>query len=88
MPVVSGRARSTGPLPARRLGRSGEGFHVVVGPRRATAKPSLFSGDWCPLFTSPVVGESVQERFLNSSAVLMEDKSYRPNRRPGYRKPT
>ena len=46
-------------------------------------------GDWYPLFPNPVVGESVLDRLLNSSHhLLLDGKSYRPNRRPGRHKPT
>ncbi len=46
-------------------------------------------GDWYPLFPNPVVGESVLDRLLNSSHhLLMDGKSYQPNRRPGRNKPT
>jgi DNA replication protein DnaC len=39
--------------------------------------------DWYPLFPNAVVGESILDRLLNTShQVLMEGKSYRPQRRP------
>jgi DNA replication protein DnaC len=40
--------------------------------------------DWYPLFPNAVVGESVLDRVINSSNhLLLDGKSYRPNRRPG-----
>jgi hypothetical protein len=40
--------------------------------------------DWYPLFPNAVVGESVLDRVINSSHhLLLDGKSYRPNRRPG-----
>ena len=40
--------------------------------------------DWYPLFPNAVVGESVLDRVINSSHhLLIDGKSYRPNRRPG-----
>lgn len=40
--------------------------------------------DWYPLFPNAVVGESVLDRIINSSHhLLLDGKSYRPNRRPG-----
>jgi DNA replication protein DnaC len=54
-------------------------------PRRSLICTSNRSpSDWYPLFPNAVVGESVLDRLLNSShQVLLEGKSYRPNRRPG-----
>jgi DNA replication protein DnaC len=44
--------------------------------------------DWYPLFPNAVVGESVLDRVINTSHhLLMDGKSYRPNRRPGRAKP-
>ncbi len=40
--------------------------------------------DWYGLFPNPVVAEGVLDRLINSSHhVLMDGKSYRPNKRPG-----
>ena len=40
--------------------------------------------DWYPLFPNAVVGESVLDRVINTSHhLLMDGKSFRPNRRPG-----
>lgn len=62
-------------LVAERVGRPGHS--LVLASNRA---PS----DWYPLFPNAVVGESVLDRVLNSSHhLLLEGKSYRPNRRPG-----
>ena len=54
-------------------------------PRRSLICTSNRSpSDWYPLFPNAVVGESILDRLLNSSHhVLLEGKSYRPNRRPG-----
>ncbi len=54
-------------------------------PRRSLICTSNRSpSDWYPLFPNAVVGESVLDRLLNTSHhVLLEGKSYRPNRRPG-----
>jgi DNA replication protein DnaC len=39
--------------------------------------------DWYPLFPNPVVAESLLDRLVNAShLVLMDGKSYRPSRRP------
>ena len=54
-------------------------------PRRSLICTSNRSpSDWYPLFPNAVVGESVLDRLLNTSHhMLLEGKSYRPNRRPG-----
>jgi DNA replication protein DnaC len=54
-------------------------------PGRALVMTSNRSpADWYPLFPNAVVGESVLDRVINTSHhLLMEGKSYRPNRRPG-----
>ena len=42
--------------------------------------------DWYPLFPNPVVAESVLDRLINTAHhVLMDGRSYRPNKRPGRR---
>lgn len=62
-------------LVCERVGRPGKA--MVLTSNRA---PS----DWYSLFPNPVVGESVLDRLINSShQVLVDGKSYRPNRRPG-----
>ena len=39
--------------------------------------------DWCPLFPNPVVAESLLDRLVNTSHVLLMDgPSYRPRKRP------
>lgn len=64
-------------LVADRIGRPGRALILT-----SNRSPS----DWYPLFPNPVVGESILDRLLNSSHhILMEGKSYRPNRRPGRR---
>jgi DNA replication protein DnaC len=54
-------------------------------PGRALVLTSNRSpADWYPLFPNAVVGESVLDRVINTSHhLLMDGKSYRPNRRPG-----
>ena len=62
-----------------RLGRPGK--TLIVTSNRQPA-------DWYQLFPNAVVGESILDRLLNSAHhLLMEGKSFRPNRRPG-RNPT
>jgi DNA replication protein DnaC len=62
-------------LIADRIGRPGRALILT-----SNRSPS----DWYPLFPNAVVGESILDRLLNSSHhLLMEGKSYRPNRRPG-----
>ena len=40
--------------------------------------------DWYGLFPNPVVAEGVLDRLVNCAHhVLMQGKSYRPNKRPG-----
>ena len=58
-----------------RLGRPGK--TLIVTSNRQPA-------DWYQLFPNAVVGESILDRLLNSAHhLLMEGKSFRPNRRPG-----
>jgi DNA replication protein DnaC len=62
-----------------RLGRPGHAF--VLTSNRSPA-------DWYPLFPNAVVGESILDRLINAShQILMDGKSYRPNRRPGRTRP-
>jgi DNA replication protein DnaC len=57
-----------------RLGRPGK--TLIVTSNRQPA-------DWYQLFPNAVVGESILDRLLNSAHhLLMEGKSFRPNRRP------
>jgi len=66
-------------LVTHRVGRPGRS--LIVTSNRSPA-------DWYPLFPNPVVGESVLDRILNSSHhLLLDGKSYRPNRRPGTGRP-
>jgi DNA replication protein DnaC len=46
--------------------------------------PVIFgSPDWYPLFPNPVVAESLLDRLINTShVVLMDGPSYRPRKRP------
>ena len=61
-------------LLSERLGRPGHS--LVLTSNRSPA-------DWYPLFPNAVVGESVLDRLINTSHhVLMDGKSYRPQRRP------
>jgi DNA replication protein DnaC len=62
-------------LLCERLGHAGRS--LVLTSNRSPA-------DWYPLFPNPVVGESILDRLINSSHhLVMDGKSYRPNRRPG-----
>ena len=62
-------------LVCERVGKPGHS--LVLTSNRSPA-------DWYPLFPNAVVGESVLDRVINSSYhLLMDGKSYRPNRRPG-----
>lgn len=61
-------------LLSERLGRPGRSLILT-----SNRQPS----DWYPLFPNAVVGESILDRLINTShQVLMEGKSYRPQRRP------
>jgi len=64
-------------------------FYELVCERVAQPGRSLIltsnrsPADWYPLFPNPVVGESVLDRVINSSHhLLLDGKSYRPNRKP------
>ena len=62
-------------LVCERVGRPGHS--LILTSNRSPA-------DWYPLFPNAVVGESVLDRVINSSHhLLLDGKSYRPNRRPG-----
>jgi DNA replication protein DnaC len=62
-------------LVCERVGRVGRS--LILTSNRSPA-------DWYPLFPNAVVGESVLDRVINSSHhLLLDGKSYRPNRRPG-----
>jgi DNA replication protein DnaC len=62
-------------LVCERVGKPGRA--LVLTSNRSPA-------DWYPLFPNAVVGESVLDRVINTSHhLLMDGKSYRPNRRPG-----
>jgi hypothetical protein len=53
-----------------------QGRPLIITSNRA---PS----DWYPLFPNPVVAESLLDRLINTShQVIMNDPSYRPNKRP------
>jgi DNA replication protein DnaC len=63
-------------------------FYELVSERHRHGSMILTSNrrpaDWYGLFPNPVVAEGVLDRLINSSHhVLMEGKSYRPNKRPG-----
>jgi DNA replication protein DnaC len=58
-------------LVTERAGRS-----LIITANRAAA-------DWYSLFPNPVVAESILDRLVNTSHhLLMEGRSYRPNKRP------
>jgi len=62
-------------LVCERVGRPGHS--LILTSNRSPA-------DWYPLFPNAVVGESVLDRVINSSHhLLLDGKSFRPNRRPG-----
>jgi DNA replication protein DnaC len=64
-------------LVCERVGKPGHS--LVLTSNRSPA-------DWYPLFPNAVVGESVLDRVINTSHhLLMDGKSYRPNRRPNRR---
>ena len=45
--------------------------------------------DWYPLFPNPVIAESLLDRLINASHVLLLDgPSYRPRHRPRPNDPT
>lgn len=63
-------------------------FYELVCERHRHGSMILTSNrkptDWYGLFPNPVVAEGVLDRLINSSHhVLMEGRSYRPNKRPG-----
>jgi DNA replication protein DnaC len=67
-------------------------FYELLTARLGRQRRSLIltsnraPSDWYSLFPNAVVGESILDRLLNSCHhVLMEGRSYRPNRRPGAR---
>ena len=59
-----------------------------------TGKSTIFTAnrapaDWYPLFPNPVVAESLLDRLVNNSHVLLMDgPSYRPRKRPQRATPT
>ena len=75
----AGQAEDFYELVCDRIGRPGRS--LVLTSNRSPA-------DWYPLFPNAVVGESVLDRLVNSSHhLVMDGKSYRPNRRPGQAPP-
>jgi DNA replication protein DnaC len=70
--------------------QGGDDFFELVSERHKTGSMILTSNrapsDWYGLFPNPVVAEGVLDRLVNCAHhVLMEGKSYRPNKRPGTR---
>jgi DNA replication protein DnaC len=70
--------------------QQGDDFFELVSERHKTGSMVLTSNraptDWYGLFPNPVVAEGVLDRLVNCAHhVLMEGKSYRPNKRPGTR---
>ena len=68
--------------------QQGDDFFELVSERHKTGSMILTSnrapGDWYGLFPNPVVAEGVLDRLVNCAHhVLMQGKSYRPNKRPG-----
>jgi DNA replication protein DnaC len=70
--------------------QQGDDFFELVSERHKQGSMILTSNrapaDWSGLFPNPVVAEGVLDRLVNCAHhVLMEGKSYRPNKRPGAR---
>jgi DNA replication protein DnaC len=68
--------------------QQGDDFYELVSERHKTGSMVLTSNrtptDWYGLFPNPVVAEGVLDRLVNCAHhVLMQGKSYRPNKRPG-----
>ena len=58
--------------PGPRMGKS-----LIITANRSAS-------DWYSLFPNPVVAESILDRVVNAAHhIVMEGKSYRPNKRPG-----
>jgi len=69
-----------------------EGFYRLVDAayekRSLAVSSNLHPADWYGLFPNPVVAEGVLDRLVNwAHHVLMQGKSYRPNKRPGTHQP-
>jgi len=63
-------------------------FYELVSERIRDGSMILTSNrapsDWYALFPNPVVAEGILDRLINSAHhILMEGKSFRPNKRPG-----
>jgi DNA replication protein DnaC len=70
--------------------QAGDDFFELVSERHRAGSMILTSNrtpaDWYGLFPNPVVAEGILDRLINSAHhVLMEGRSYRPNKRPGAR---
>jgi DNA replication protein DnaC len=70
--------------------QQGDDFFELVSERHKTGSMILTSnrapGDWYGLFPNPVVAEGALDRLVNCAHhILMQGKSYRPNKRPGTR---
>jgi DNA replication protein DnaC len=70
--------------------QAGDDFFELVSERHKHGSMVLTSNrapsDWYGLFPNPVVAEGVLDRLVNCAHhVLMEGRSYRPNKRPGTR---
>jgi DNA replication protein DnaC len=68
--------------------QQGDDFFELVSERHKQGSMVLTSNrtptDWYGLFPNPVVAEGVLDRLVNCAHhVLMEGRSYRPNKRPG-----
>jgi len=71
--------------------QQGDDFFELVSERHRAGSMILTSNrapaDWYGLFPNPVVAEGVLDRLVNCAHhVLMEGRSYRPNKRPGTRR--
>jgi DNA replication protein DnaC len=68
--------------------QQGDDFFELVSERHKTGSMILTSNraptDWYGLFPNPVVAEGVLDRLVNCAHhILMDGRSYRPNKRPG-----
>jgi DNA replication protein DnaC len=71
--------------------QAGDDFFELVSERHQHGSMILTSNraptDWYGLFPNPVVAEGVLDRLVNCAHhILMDGKSYRPNKRPGTRR--
>ena len=62
-------------------------LHELVSERQGRSliiTSNRVPSDWYPLFSNPVVAESLLNRLINTShQIIVNGPSYRPNKRPG-----